>query len=200
MAKDLMNWAKLSCTVALLVEGTLMSSLAMAHASFDATMKPRSLSTNLKSADMTADPCAGIAATTDPAKRTVLIAGQKFTVKWNETINHTSKYRVAFSPNGTDSFTTILMDVNQFGNDALTPAMIPAGTLQDKAGGAYTYEITVPNTPCENCSLQLAQKMYAGAGSTTPYVGCMDVRIVAGDGTTVVPPAVPSGLTVRKAE
>lgn len=149
--------------------------------------------------------------TANQALRTVLTPGQTLEVVFWETIDHTSKYRIGFSADETDNFSVALMDRDQFANDMVHPLDIP--TRQDVAGAvanrvtdprAYKFTITVPNTPCEKCSLQLIQKMYPAANgggpyATTSYFSCADIRIVAAGGTTptATKPSKPGGLKVE---
>jgi hypothetical protein len=167
---------------------------------FNKGMKPRNLSTSVKVTDIAVNPCGpdpngADKATTVVANRMVFTPGQQYRVRWVESINHNSKYRLAFSPDLSDTFNTILMDLNQFDNDSVNPLDIPAGTRQDGAGGDYNYVVTMPTGLCENCSIQVIEKMFGQAGaslSTTKYIGCMDIRIV--DPATLPQPAAPAGV------
>jgi hypothetical protein len=106
---------------------------------------------------------------------TTLEAGSMLTVRFDEYINHTGRFRIAFDPDGAD-----LADFN-----------LPANVLLDEPDtlGAqeYTFTVQVPNTPCDNCTLQVIQDMNA-AKATAPATGdpapdatyytCADIRIV----------------------
>jgi len=52
--------------------------------------------------------------------------------------------------------------------------------IADKAGGKYTQQITLPTTPCENCTLQLMQVMQVNEPYSSFYWQCADIKI-AGD-------------------
>lgn len=176
--------------------------VASAHANLDFNkgMKPRNQSTSIKVTDINVNPCGpdpngADRATTVPGNRMVFTPGQKFRVRWVESINHNSKYRLAFSSTIADNFTEVLMDLNQFDNDTVNPLDIPVGTRQDIDGGDYSYVVTIPSTLCEECSIQMIQKMYGSVGSdlfTTKYLGCMDIRIV--DPASLAVPAAPTSV------
>jgi hypothetical protein len=189
---------------------TLLSLLALStesysHVNFDAAkgMKPRNLSASVKVSDIAATPCGpdptgADKATTVVANRMVFSPGQTYRVRWVESINHNSKYRLAFSPAANDVFSTVLMDLNQFDNNNVNPLDIPVATRQDKDTPEGSFVVTMPTALCENCSIQIIEKMFNGAGagiSATIYIGCMDVRIV--NPATLVAPATPT--TVKAA-
>lgn len=106
-------------------------------------------------------------------KTTELKAGQQITVTWKETIQHTGKFRLAFSSKPVT---------------AVSGADLEANILYDKAdqnsmaGATLTASITVPSTPCESCTLQLRQLM---EGAANPYYySCASIRIVADDASS----------------
>jgi hypothetical protein len=112
--------------------------------------------------------------------RTTLTAGQQLTFNWTETIDHPGYYRIAFSPDG----------VNGFDQNVLAPTGTNTPDIQNAATLPHNYSrvITVPNTPCTSCSLQLIQYM-TEANPPTLYFSCADIQIVAPGGT---PSPVPS--------
>lgn len=95
--------------------------------------------------------------TSDPARGTnptTFRTGSTLTVQWIETVGHTGRYRVAFDGDGAD-----LADFN-------------ANILGDVAdpsdgNGVRSLTVTLPSTPCTNCTLQLIQVMN---GNTTDPV------------------------------
>lgn len=89
------------------------------------------------------------------ATPTVYKPGQTITVKWTETIDHQpSWYRISFNPNG-DSFEdpTSYQD-----NTGKHPNTLKDG-IADGAAAMQEIQVTLPNMPCENCTLQLIQVM-----------------------------------------
>ena len=139
-------------------------------------------------------PCGGPAPAAD-APRTTLQAGQTLEVIWFETIDHPSKYRLAFSPDETDEFDDrILMDLDTFNDDLIRPEDL--ANKQDVDGAVarqdprvYQFTITVPEEPCERCSIQLIQRMF-DRNPPTNYYSCADVKIVADNLPDPIPPEV----------
>lgn len=139
-----------------------------AHARFrlNGTVPPRNMSTGLKSG-----PCGGIARTNAP---TVLTAGQSLVVQWEQTVNHPGYYRIAFSPSG---------DAN-FDDNVLVPMFQNVANQQ-----FFETTITVPSTPCTDCTLQLIQYMTENDPPSL-YYSCSDIEIKAA--TTASPTPKPS--------
>lgn len=101
-----------------------------------------------------------------------LTAGTTVNVTWTETIQHTGKFRVAFSSKAPEDVTVADMDggVLWEGNDNNPTA--PKDISQP---------ITVPNTPCDLCTIQVRQFMENAASPY--YFTCAAVKIVAPSGT-----------------
>ena len=55
--------------------------------------------------------------------------------------------------------------------------------IADKVGGRYTQQVTLPTTPCNNCTLQLMQIMTTTEPYNSFYYQCADI-VISGD----VPP------------
>ena len=106
----------------------LLAGDVLAHARFSGDLQLRHPGDDIKEPGA---PCGGKAPAAD-APRTVLKPGQKLELVWIETIDHPSKYRVGFSPDERDQFTTVLMDPDQFDNDEIRPGDLP--DRQDKDG------------------------------------------------------------------
>ncbi len=115
-------------------------------------------------------------------------AGETITVKFRETIGHTGRYRVSFSPDGATQ--------EQFNAHELVDVADPSGAAGNTGdGNAWELAVTLPNTPCDNCVLQLIQDM--GGNTTSPvgdlpnghdlYFQCADIVLVAeGEGEAAV--------------
>ena len=98
-------------------------------------------------------------------------AGSTITVRMEEYINHSGRFRVAFDPEGadlTDFNSNILLDV-----------------ADDKGAQVYEFQVKLPDMTCENCTLQVIQDM--NGNTTTPvqdpgpdstYYTCADIRLV----------------------
>lgn len=121
-------------------------------------------------------PC-GATGSVRGANVTVLEPGSMLTVTWDETINHPGHYRISFDPDGQD-FTVPLSftDTTQTEN-------VLVDSIADRAGGAYTQVVQLPNMACENCTLQLIQMMTDkppyGDGNDI-YFQCADIALRPG--------------------
>ena len=121
------------------------------------------------------DPTDDATASKCPANYTTtqLVAGSQLQVSWKETVNHDGAFRLAFSPTPVDS---------------VVKADLDASVLYEKpdtntvAGTTITATITVPDTPCASCTLQLRQLM---TGAAKPYYwSCAAIKIVPVGGST----------------
>jgi MYXO-CTERM domain-containing protein len=109
---------------------------------------------------------------------TTLEAGSTVTIQWEEYVGHTGRYRVAFDSDGAD--------YADFNENVLADLVDPPGSDGNTGDGAiWEVEITVPDTPCDNCTLQLIQRMdgdtVTPVGETiglSSYYACADVTIV----------------------
>lgn len=96
------------------------------------------------------------ASTTDAGRAstppTTYAPGETITVRFRETIGHTGRMRVAFDPDGAD-----LVDFNAH---ILADIPDPPGNIGNaNQGNVWEIEVTLPDAPCTNCSLQLIQVM-----------------------------------------
>ena len=103
---------------------------------------------------------------------TTLQAGTSLQIQWKETINHDGKFRVAFTSKPPEDATKADMDAN---------VMADLVDENATAGATLKTTITVPNEPCELCTIQLRQLL---TGAAQPYYySCAAVKIVADQGT-----------------
>lgn len=98
---------------------------------------------------------------------TDLVPGSKLQVTWKETVQHTGKFRVAFSDKQIDTVTRADMDQG---------VLYEGDDTNSNAGGLISATITVPNKPCQNCVLQFRQ--YMETASTPYYYSCAAVNVV----------------------
>lgn len=110
--------------------------------------------------------------------------GQTITVRWTETISHTGYQRIAIDMDGQDDF----LDPVAVGDSGNNPTIV-ADNIPDGDG---TYEITLPNMECDNCTLQLTQVMTDKDLSDFPagdmYYRCADI-VLTNDPEGWTPPA-----------
>ena len=125
--------------------------------------------------------------------------GQKITISVLETIVHPGYFRIAFDDDGDDAFIEPAsikpVDPNRkcptgpgdhcgmsdfYNSPAVLPGMDNLNPhITAAAGARYTWEVTLPNVECTNCTLQLIQVMeddlLHGPYDPTPDVGLEDI-------------------------
>lgn len=156
---------RLSLATLLLLTGTASAHIAMRSPA------PRSV-------DQKAGPC-GAAGSSRGSNVTEFQPGETITVTWDETVDHPGHYRIALNMDGDD------FENPNNPDDGFPETMVEP--IADKGGGNYTQQITLPTTPCDNCTLQLVQVMTTAVPYNSFYFQCADIRI-AGD---VVDPVDP---------
>lgn len=108
----------------------------------------------------------------DPAKITRFEVGSTITVRFLEYVNHAGRFRVAFDDNGAD-----LADFNDH-------VLMDVADPNDQAG-PREIEVTLPDTPCDNCTLQVIQAMHGDTENEvldpaplSTYYTCADIVLV----------------------
>jgi hypothetical protein len=155
-----LHFLAMFATALWLGQAAVKSPSAQAHARFLPTGSLPSLR-NTSTGNKTG-PCGPGARNASP---TVLTAGQKLKIDWEEVIDHPGWYRIAFAKSGDQGYDdNVLVD-----------------KLTDMQGGdinthKYSTTITVPSTPCTGCTFQLIQYM---TENTPPslYYSCADIEI-----------------------
>jgi len=125
-----------------------------------------------RTTEQKAGPC-GAAGSTRGTNVTTYTPGQTITLEWDETVDHPGHFRVAFDNEGDDAFINPLRSTDNFSFTLMEP-------IADKVGGRYTQQITLPTTPCANCTLQLMQIMQVTEPYNSFYWQCADI-VIAGD-------------------
>jgi hypothetical protein len=112
---------------------------------------------------------------------TTLVAGQTLKLQWTEYIYHRGHYRIALSPSG---------QVGAEFDDPKNVWLMMDNSDDTAMPKEFEASITVPNTPCSNCTLQFTQFM---SDTGTNYYSCSDIVILpASTSPTPVPaPTVP---------
>lgn len=125
-----------------------------------------------------ASPCGSTNATrgTNPV---VLTVGETITADFEETIGHTGTFQLNFSRMGQVNFTPLV--------DPLADDGRAVGAVPNKG----SFQFTVPNTPCTDCTIQFVQDM----NGDLHYKTCVDVIITP---VNAPPPAAPAGFAVTK--
>lgn len=127
-----------------------------------------------RTAEQKAGPC-GAANSIRGTKVTTFAPGATITVEWDETTDHPGHYRISFDNDGNDSFQNPNVPT-----DAFPQTLVDQ--ITDKVGGHYTQQVTLPTTPCTNCTLQLMQIMTTNVPYNSFYYQCADLTIGEGGG------------------
>jgi Lytic polysaccharide mono-oxygenase, cellulose-degrading len=134
-------------------------------------------------------PCGSTAGTPSNAITTVQ-AGSKLTVRWTETVYHPGHWRIAIASDRTQLVTPVpVVEPNNCVSAPIeaspTAPVLLDGVFPHTAPGPtdYSQDITVPDTTCDACTLQLVQFMSSHAPPCF-YFHCATLRIVKGDGGT----------------
>ncbi len=121
--------------------------------------------------------------------------GETIVVRWEETINHPSHYRISFDVDGTDDFADPPTMMDFYSNDAVL-----LDEIVDEEQASQEVEITLPNVTCDNCTLQLVQVMYDKppyeVGGNDLYYQCADI-ILAGEPVDMGTQPMPDTGTVE---
>jgi hypothetical protein len=119
--------------------------------------------------------------------------GEEITVEWEETIDHPGYFRVALAENRADlkDPTVPFTDMSKCNVDhskiptgphdnVLADGILIASSAGSRPGHpSYSYKVTLPNKPCEKCTLQLIQFMENHAPGCI-YYHCADIKITGG--------------------
>jgi MYXO-CTERM domain-containing protein len=160
---------------ALIAACLLTPSIAVAHI---ALTYPPPRTTMLKQG-----PC-GVAGSTRGTTVTTLAPGSTITVQWNETIDHPGHYRISFDMDGNDF---VVPPTSTGSTEGMTNVI--KDLIMDVQGGTvprpYTFDITLPDMECNNCTLQVIQLMTDKPPYTTDalsddiYYQCADITLAA---------------------
>jgi hypothetical protein len=181
----------------------LLSSTAFAHIELQ---EPLNRYSDIKAGDNKSCPC-GSGTTNRSCKKpeelsdpdrsedriTTFAPGDTITVRFDEYVGHSGRYRIAFDPDGAD--------LDHFNENILLDEPDPGGNVGNMGQGSmWEFDVTLPNMTCDNCTLQLIQVMDGNTvdpvlnpvdrGGT--YFQCADIRLVAGTPAGGIAPANPT--------
>lgn len=137
-------------------------------------------------------PCGGDAVTTTGAV-TQFEAGQKITVTWQETVGHAGHFRISLAKDRADLIDPVVTTANGDGTtgnsisaEVMAPVaypvlldnLFPRDNVTAPQATPFSQEVTLPDEPCENCTLQVIQFM-AQHPPGYFYHHCADVNVVA---------------------
>ncbi|EYF06975.1 SCE4755 family polysaccharide monooxygenase-like protein [Chondromyces apiculatus] len=107
---------------------------------------------------------------------TEYVAGSNITVKWDETIDHNGHYRILFAQDGFQFPPASAATFCSTGDEVTPGVYCLADGIQDQAGAPeYQMNVTLPDMPCDNCTLQLIQWMDDAAAGQETYYECADL-------------------------
>src|SRR6187399_805262 len=144
-------------TAAFALGAQLLSSSASAHIELQSPLNRYS---DIKSGDNKSCPC-GSGTTnrscrkpeelSDPDRSTDRITtfapGDTITVRFDEYVGHSGRYRIAFDPDGAD--------LDHFNQNILLDEPDPGGNVGNMGDGSmWEFDVTLPNMTCDNCTLQ----------------------------------------------
>jgi len=181
----------------------LLSSTASAHIELQAPLNRYS---DIKAGDNKSCPCGS--GTTNrsckkpeelsdpdrsPDRETTFAPGDTITVRFDEYVGHSGRYRIAFDPDGAD--------LDHFNQNILLDEPDPGGNVGNMGQGSmWEFPVTLPNMTCDNCTLQLIQVMDGNTvdpvlnpvdrGGT--YFQCADIVLAEGAPPGGLPPANPT--------
>jgi hypothetical protein len=134
---------------------------------------------------------------------TKFTAGQTITVMWKETVPHDGHFRISLTKPGEDRSVLVDPPVMTESGDGKTGNSISAETVPNGTGNVlmdnlfprenvtaaapdpFMQDITLPNEPCEKCTLQVVQFMAKHLPGYF-YHHCADIEIVAKDNAGAV--------------
>lgn len=115
--------------------------------------------------------------------------GQSIDMVWEVYVQHVSYFRIAFDPDGDDSFSTRPSAPSDASTD--DPTQLQAGDgeiildyILDRAGNVdgVEHRVTLPEVECDRCTLQLTQFTYGLPLDESFYYQCADLVLDDGDG------------------
>lgn len=128
-------------------------------------------------------------------RATTFAPGDTITVRFDEYVAHSGRFRIAFDPDGAD--------LDHFNQNILLDVPDPAGKEGNLGQGSlWEFQVTLPDMTCNNCTLQLIQEM---DGNTTDpvldprlraragtYFQCADLILADGTRPGGIPPLAPT--------
>lgn len=137
-------------------------------------------------------PCGGDTVTATGAV-TTYEPGQKITVTWQETVGHAGHFRISLAKDRADLIDPVVttstgdgVTGNSISAEIMDPVaypvlvdnLFPRTDVTTAQAEPFTTEVTLPDEPCEGCTLQVVQFM-AQHPPGFFYHHCADVNVVA---------------------
>jgi hypothetical protein len=113
--------------------------------------------------------------------------GETIDVEWDVYVQHVSYFRISFDGDGDDSFSSRTTAPSDPARDDLTrlepgSGEVILGYIEDRTASVdhVLRRVTLPNEPCDNCTLQITQFTYGLPVKDAVYYQCVDL-VLAGD-------------------
>lgn len=108
--------------------------------------------------------------------------GETIQLAWDEFTSHPGYFRISFDADGEDDFVDPSAFFDFHTNDAvLADNLFPHEQWHFPV--TYRYDLKLPDTTCENCTLQLIQMMTDKApyqpGTNDIYYSCLDIQLTS---------------------
>lgn len=115
---------------------------------------------------------------------TTVRAGDTLTVEWQTTVPHLGYFRIALAKDRADFVDPKFTDPVQCSYDmAAVPTGPHGNVLMDGiAFSATSQDVTIPDEPCEKCTLQVMQVMQDHGPPECIYYHCADLKILPREG------------------
>jgi hypothetical protein len=169
-----------------LAAGVLLAPRARAHINL---LEPAARVPGLPDSTLVLGPCGQRRNERLEDRVSVFRPGQSIDMVWDVYVQHVSYFRIAFDPDGDDSFSTRPSAPSDAATD--DPTQLPAGDgeiildyILDRTGDVDHVErrVTLPSVECDRCTLQLTQLTYGLPLDEAFYYQCADVVLDDGDG------------------
>jgi len=192
-----------AASAALAAASQLVSQSAFAHIELQSPLNRYS---DIKSGDNKSCPCGS--GTTNrscrkpeelsdpdrsPDRATTFAPGDEITVRFDEYVGHSGRYRIAFDPDGAD--------LDDFNENILLDETDPSGNVGNIGERSiWEFQVTLPDMTCDNCTLQLIQVMDGNTTDPVPdpvlrggtYFQCADIVLEDGTPAGGIPPVSPT--------
>jgi MYXO-CTERM domain-containing protein len=174
--------------------GAVTPGVAQAHFTLDAPMSW--MSQDVVGGPQKQSPCGDEGGGTATGAVTPFQAGETITIQWTEVVPHDGWFRIALSYNDRADLMDPPYELNAAGNSVdagienppvapvLVDGLFPHTAASIRTPKSYSYDLTLPTTPCDKCTLQVIQIMLNHPNNRPygyTYHHCADISIQGGE-------------------
>ena len=118
--------------------------------------------------------------------------GATVMIRFEETIEHSGHFRLSFDDDGQDFRNPSGPNDTAVGDGVIILDNAIADRNVNGADPMYTYEVTLPDVTCDNCTLQLIQVMTTAStyGEADLYYQCADIELTSDAPETPTPDCI----------